>query len=66
METGTIKSFDRDTRIGLIEPSGFSKDVLFTASVVVGGTAWVSPGVPVEYELYGEGGEPEAKMVRKA
>ena len=61
---GTIKYYDKALGHGMIKPSDQSRDVFFTKEVVKGGIKWVSPRVPVTYELY-KLGNPEAKLVKR-
>ena len=65
MPHGTIKHYDDELSQGMIIPSDQSRDVFFTKKVVKGGIKWVSPRVPVTYELYEGQGTPEAKLVKR-
>ena len=63
---GTVKGYSRKWRIGLIENSDGTRDVLFSGDAAEGGDGWLAPDVRVDYELdQEEAGRPIAKNVRR-
>ena len=59
---GHIKSFSAGSGSGVITPQGPGRDVFFLENVVEG-SGQITVGRSVEYELYENGPEPEAKRV---
>lgn len=60
---GIVKGYSRRWRIGMIETSDGTPDVLFGGEAVVGGDGWLVAGVPVDYELDEE--EPGSLIAEK-
>ena len=62
MLSGTVKWYNESSGTGVITPDDGSRDVLFLKSAIEGGGPLHS-GQQVEYELFGNEDEPEARRV---